>query len=183
MCMRERRTTAVVGAGLTGYSAGDVAQRATNYSSLSPQGKRAVQADAVLTAVGAVATGAQGVRASGGAAKVRTPNTATGEGYGVNDPAVRLGGKWSPKDIEDGLMGRSPEGLGSPDLHHAHQMPGSGIHEVAPGQHQGNRALHPNKYNQGVTPQMRNNDRRLHWWYRAREQGADKMYPDRIYDK
>ncbi|WP_314186598.1 hypothetical protein [Aggregatibacter kilianii] len=61
-------------------------------------------------------------------------------------------------------------------------MPGSGIHEVIPGEHRGNTALHPNKYNQGVTPEMRNADRQLHWWYRAREQGADQIYPDLIYD-
>lgn len=43
-------------------------------------------------------------------------------------------------------------------------------------------ALHPNKYNQGVTPDMRTSDRELHWWYRAREQGADELLPDWIYD-
>jgi len=54
--------TAVVGAALTGYSAGDVAQRAANYSSLSPEEKRAVQADAALTALAVVGTVAQAAR-------------------------------------------------------------------------------------------------------------------------
>ena len=29
---------------------------------------------------------------------------------------------------------------------------------------------------------MRSSDRQLHWWYRAREQGADELLPDWIYD-
>jgi hypothetical protein len=36
---------------------------------------------------------------------------------------------------------------------------------VLPDVHRGNPALHPNRFNQGVTPQMRNQDRQLHWWY------------------
>jgi hypothetical protein len=56
------------------------------------------------------------------------------------------------------------------------------IHEVLPAEHRGNTALHPNKFNQGVTPQMRQQDKQLHWWYRAREQGADQKFPDWIYD-
>ena len=43
-------------------------------------------------------------------------------------------------------------------------------------------AAHPNKFNQGVTPEMRVEDRQLHWGYRAREQGADQLLPDWIYD-
>ncbi|NEN75795.1 RHS repeat-associated core domain-containing protein [Pelistega sp. NLN82] len=125
---------------------------------------------------------AQGKSAQLAAKLSKIPNTVTGVGYGINDTPVRIQGKWSNQDIYNGLMGRSPKGLGSPDLHHAHQMPGSAIHEILPNQHRGNIALHPNKYNQGVTPQMRNSDRQLHWWYRAREQGADKIYPDLIYD-
>ncbi|SIS06338.1 RHS repeat-associated core domain-containing protein [Moraxella cuniculi DSM 21768] len=111
-----------------------------------------------------------------------TPDTTTGIGYGVNDPPVRVQGEWSKQDIYNGLMGRTPKGLGSPDLHHAHQMPGSAIHEVLPDQHRGNKALHPNKFNQGVTAKMRQEDKELHWWYRAREQGADDIYPHLIYD-
>jgi RHS repeat-associated protein len=106
----------------------------------------------------------------------------TTTGYGVNDPPVRIQGEWSINDLKQGLLGHPPRGLGSPDLHHADQMPGSGRHEVLPGAHRNNPDLHPNRYNQGVTPQMREQDRRLHWWYRAREQGADELLPDWIYD-
>jgi hypothetical protein len=104
-------------------------------------------------------------------------------GYGVSDPPVRIAGDWSINDMKQGLLGHPPRGLGSPDLHHADQMPGSGIHELLSDQHRNNSALHPNKFNQGVTPEMREQDRRLHWWYRAREQGADQLLPDWIYDK
>jgi hypothetical protein len=116
------------------------------------------------------------------AAKV-TPNPRTGVGYGVTDPPVRIQGTWTEADFKAALQGRPPPSLGRPDLHHAGQMPGSAIHEVLPDVHRGNPALHPNRFNQGVTPQMRNQDRQLHWWYRAREQGADRLYPDLIYDR
>jgi hypothetical protein len=62
-------------------------------------------------------------------------------------------------------------------------MPGAAKHEILPQSHRNNPALHKNKYNQGVTPEMREVDRQLHWWYRAREQGADQLLPDWIYDK
>jgi hypothetical protein len=64
----------------------------------------------------------------------------------------------------------------------ADQMPGSGVHEVLPDDHRNNPALHRNPFNQGVTDDMREADRQLHWWYRAREQGADELLPDWIYD-
>jgi hypothetical protein len=114
--------------------------------------------------------------------RVETPNPLTGAGYGVNNPPVRIAGDWSSSDIYNALYGRSPRGLGSPHLHHAGQMPGAGIHEVLPGNHLGNSALHPNAWNQGVTRSMRTQDANLHWWYRAREQGADTMFPNHIYD-
>lgn len=60
-------------------------------------------------------------------------------------------------------------------------MPGGAKHEILPGQHRPNSVLHPNP-NQGVTPEMRQSDRQLHWWYRAREQGADQILPNWIYD-
>ncbi|MBQ23347.1 hemagglutinin repeat-containing protein [Alcanivorax sp.] len=109
------------------------------------------------------------------------PNPLTGEGYGVNNPPVRIEGEWSRQDYFNALNGRTPKGLGKPDLHHADQMPGSGIHEVIPSEHRGNTALH-GQPNQGVTPDMRKADKELHWWYRAREQGADELFPDWIYD-
>jgi len=111
------------------------------------------------------------------------PDVRTGAGYGVNDPPVRIQGEWTDADFRAALNGSPPPSLGRPDLHHAGQMPGSAIHEVIPGQHRGNPALHPNKHNQGVTNQMRAQDRQLHWWYRAREAGADQLYPDNIYKK
>lgn len=114
----------------------------------------------------------------------QTPDWKTGVGYGVNDPPVRLAGSWSKQDLYNGLMGRSPKGLGSPHLHHADQMPGSGIHEVLPEHHLGNKALHPSgNTSQGVTSQMRDAERQLHWWYRAREQGAELFYPELVYGK
>jgi hypothetical protein len=111
-----------------------------------------------------------------------TPNPKTGAGFGVTDSPVRIPGAWTEADFRTALRGRPPMSLGSPDLHHAGQMPGAAIHEILPELHQGNKALHPNKFNQGVTDEMRRQDRQLHWWYRAREQGADKLYPDWIYD-
>jgi hypothetical protein len=101
----------------------------------------------------------------------------------VSDPPVRIQGNWTDNDLKQALLGHPPSGLGSPDLHHAGQMPGAGIHEVIRGHHRGNKALHPNKYNQGVTDEMREQDRQLHWWYRAREQGADQRLPNWIYDE
>lgn len=70
-------------------------------------------------------------------------------------------------DTKQALLGHSPKGLGKPDIHHGGQMPGVAKHEVLPEQHRNNKAHHPNKYNQGVTPEMREQDRLLHWWYRA----------------
>ena len=106
----------------------------------------------------------------------------TASGHGPNDPAARIEGEWSENDMKAGLLGHPPRGLGRPDLHHADQMPGSGIHEILPERHRGNRALHPNIYNQGVTPEMSAADRKLYWWYRAREEGADEVLPNWIYD-
>ena len=110
------------------------------------------------------------------------PDPKTGKGYGAGDNPVRINGKWSKGDMWRGLHGFTPRGLGKPDIHHGGQMPGSAKHEIVPSQHRGNKALHPNKNNQGVTPEMRKEDRQLHWWYRAREQGAGKVYPNDIYD-
>ena len=106
----------------------------------------------------------------------------TGLGYDAGDTPVRIDGDWTENDMKQALLGHPPRGLGSPDIHHGGQMPGGALHEVLPGQHRNNPALHPNTYNQGVTPEMRMEDRQLHWWYRAREQGADELLPDWIYD-
>jgi hypothetical protein len=45
------------------------------------------------------------------------------------------------------------------ELHHADNMPGSAIHEVAPNH---SSTIWHQTNNQGVTPQMRSQDSRLH---------------------
>jgi RHS repeat-associated protein len=110
------------------------------------------------------------------------PNLLTGRGYDAGDMPVRIGGTWSVNDLKQGLLGHPPRGLGSPTLHHGGQMPGAALHEVLPKYHLNNSALHRNRWNQGVTDAMRLSDRQLHWWYRAREQGADQLLPRYIYD-
>ena len=112
----------------------------------------------------------------------RTPDLPTGRGFDAGDPPVRIDGEWTVNDMKQGLLGHPPRGLGSPDIHHGGQMPGGARHEIIPKQHRNNSALHPNRSNQGVTPEIRQSDRQLHWWYRAREQGADQVLPDWIYD-
>ena len=102
-------------------------------------------------------------------------NLQTGSGFRPNNPPVRIEGEWTQSDLYNALYGRSPLGLGRPDLHHADQMPGSPIHKVLPLDHRGNVGLHPNRRNQGVTNDMRRADREMHWWMRARERGL-KMY-------
>ncbi|WP_071461341.1 hypothetical protein [Bacillus massilinigeriensis] len=118
-----------------------------------------------------------------GTGNVETPNLQTGKGYDAGDAPVQIEGPWTINDLKQGLLGHSPRGLNKPDLHHGGQMPGGAKHEIIPSQHRNNSALHQNKYNQGVTPVMRQSDRQLHWWYRAREQGADDILPEWIYDK
>lgn len=70
--------TAVVGAGLTGYSAASVADRASHYNELSAKEKRAVQADAVLTVVSAVGVGMQARGLGAAAASEDAAATAPG---------------------------------------------------------------------------------------------------------
>lgn len=104
-------------------------------------------------------------------------------GFGVGSTPSRLRGPWSADDLKQGAFGRPPRSLGRPDLHHADQMPGSGIHEIPPSMHRGNASMHPNKYNQGVTDEMRMQDRQLHWWYRSQEMGGwDILGPGYYYD-
>ena len=110
------------------------------------------------------------------------PDLITGVGYDASDPPVRVNGEWTINDMKQALLGHAPRGLRNPDIHHGGQMPGGSLHEVLPNQHRNNSALHPNIYNQGITNEMRISDRQLHWWYRAREQGADELLPDWIYD-
>lgn len=131
---------------------------------------------------GAVKKGEGRVDGEGGSKSGSKTDVTTGLGYDAGDTPVRIDGDWTENDMKQALLGHPPRGLGSPDIHHGGQMPGGALHEVLPGQHRNNPALHPNTYNQGVTPEMRMEDRQLHWWYRAREQGADELLPDWIYD-
>jgi hypothetical protein len=155
---------------------------ATGSTGIFTAGTAAVGAGAAVAGetYGGAATAEQSV---GVEAAVVKPNPKTGAGYGVNDPPVRVGeGKWTPTDIEEALEGSAPRSLGGVDLHHADQMPGSGIHEVLSSEHRGNVALRPNQWNQGVTREMRRIESRLHWWYRAQEEGAWDYYTeDEIY--
>jgi RHS repeat-associated protein len=112
----------------------------------------------------------------------RGPNIKTGIGCDAGDLPIRIEGEWTIDDMKQGLLGHPPKGLGRPDIHHGGQMPGAAKHEIVPGEHRNNPALHQNKYNQGITEEMRESDRQLHWWYRAREQGADQVLPGWIYD-
>jgi len=92
----------------------------------------------------------------------------------------RIQGPWTEKDLARAAEGKGPvdllpttnrAGKNVPiELHHADQMPGAAIHEVPPF-HSKIKGAHPNKYNQGVTPKMRQEDARLHWKMRGKEMG------------
>ena len=92
----------------------------------------------------------------------------------------RIQGPWTQRDIARAQNGQGPldfvpttnrTGSEVPlELHHADQMPGSAIHEVAPF-HSNIPGAHPNKFNQGVTPTMRAEDAQLHWYFRVQEMG------------
>ncbi|WP_139225149.1 RHS repeat-associated core domain-containing protein, partial [Dokdonella immobilis] len=112
----------------------------------------------------------------------KTCNSCSAFGYGESDPPTRIEGPWPTSDIRRGLYGHSPRSHGSPDIHHGDQQRRGARHEIRPENHRNNRALHPFKRCQGVTKAQRQADRELHWWYRAREQGADSLYPNDIYD-
>ncbi len=114
--------------------------------------------------------------------RVATNSSGNAHGLGVADPPSRVSGPWMEDDLARGAMGKPPKSLGSPELHHADQMPGAGIHEVDPVTHRlpGN---HPNMFNQGVTDAMRTSDRQLHWWYRSQEMGGrDVLDSGAFYD-
>ncbi|SDY65097.1 RHS repeat-associated core domain-containing protein [Lysobacter sp. yr284] len=114
------------------------------------------------------------VAASAGAVDLRAI------GLGVKALAQRFFGPWTKRDLMRAAEGKGPldfipmrnaAGKEVPlELHHADQMPGSAIHEVQPF-HSAIPGAHPNKYNQGVTPQMRAEDANLHWQLRGQEMG------------
>lgn len=97
-----------------------------------------------------------------------------------NAKPQRVQGPWTQRDLARAQEGKGPldfiptrnkAGREVPlELHHADQMPGSAVHEVAPFHSRINGA-HPNRYNQGVTPQMRQEDAQLHWYMRGQEMG------------
>ena len=94
-----------------------------------------------------------------------------GNGLGVNDPPSRVHGPWTRRDHGGAAVnGATPGSLGRPELHHADQMPGSGIHEVDPVAHR-QPGVHNNMWNQGVDGAMRDADRKLHWWYPVARNG------------
>ncbi|HTA66266.1 MAG TPA: RHS repeat-associated core domain-containing protein, partial [Xanthomonadaceae bacterium] len=104
----------------------------------------------------------------------------TVRGYGVGDPPSRFAGPWTQRDLQRAADGKGPldfipttnaAGKEVPlELHHAGQMPGSAVHE-APPVHSKVPGLHPNQYNQGVSPAMRTQDANLHWQMRGQEMG------------
>jgi hypothetical protein len=101
---------------------------------------------------------------------------------GPNDPPQRYIGPWTQGDLERAKEGKGPldlvpaqdaKGQRMPlQLHHGDQVPGSGVHEVAPGKlEHATPGMHPNPRSQGVTDEMRKDDARLHWWMRGQEMG------------
>lgn len=91
---------------------------------------------------------------------------------------TRIEGPWTQSDCYGALvLGAAPKSLGSPQLHHGGQMPGSGVFEIDGKQHRC-KGLHNNKRNQGVTDEMREKERKLHWMMRAQEQGCGEAFPE-----
>jgi RHS repeat-associated protein len=99
---------------------------------------------------------------------------------GPNAPPQRYQGPWTQEDLARAQNGQGPLDM-VPDtdsagrqqplqVHHADQMPGSGVHEVSRVGHR-ETGLHPNRRNQGVTDAMRRSDREQHWKYRGQEMG------------
>jgi hypothetical protein len=100
---------------------------------------------------------------------------------GPNDPPQRYVGPWTESDLQRAKEGKGPldfvpakdaRGQRMPLQLHRDQMPGSGVHEVAPGnlEHEV-PGMHPNPRTQGVTDKMREADRQLHWRLRGEEMG------------
>lgn len=107
-----------------------------------------------------------------------------GTGAGPADPPMRVEGPWTRQDIIRGALGLRPNHLGDRlEIHHADQMPGSGIHELDQVVHRGpGTDLHRNEWAQGVTKALRLQDTQLHWWYRSQQQGWGFYGPEEWYD-
>ena len=122
--------------------------------------------------------GAKVAEEAGQIAKV-IDDVADATGFGPKATPIRMQGPWTQGDLMRASNGQGPldfiptvnkAGRKMPlELHHGDQMPGSAIHEVPPA-HSGS-VPHPNKFNQGVTPQMRTQDSQLHWYLRGLEMG------------
>ncbi|MBO0871372.1 MAG: RHS repeat-associated core domain-containing protein, partial [Micromonosporaceae bacterium] len=121
----------------------------------------------------------------GGGGGGDTPHEFGPTGYGPNDPPQRIQGPWTRSDLWRGAHGMRPLQLANNlELHHADQLPGSGIHEVEQFYHRGpGSALHLNPSEQGVTDVMRGQDTQLHWWYRSQEMGRDAVPLDWWYTR
>ncbi|MCG8386479.1 MAG: hypothetical protein MJA30_13110 [Cytophagales bacterium] len=97
---------------------------------------------------------------------------------GPNDPPQRIQGPWTKGDLDRAANGQGPidmmpqtnkAGNSMPlEVHHADNMSGSAIHEVPPSHY---RTIWHQRNNQGVTPQMRSQDSKLHWQLRGQEMG------------
>jgi RHS repeat-associated protein len=132
---------------------------------------------AAIPVIGAAGNASRLGRAAAGAADAVPPGASQ---LGPNVPPQRYQGPWTENDLARAERGQGPlemapatDSAGNPiplQLHHADQMPGSGVHEVAPAEHRGT-GMHPNRYNQGVTDSMRRSDRERHWQYRGQEMG------------
>jgi RHS repeat-associated protein len=124
-------------------------------------------------AAGEAIAGERAAAAEAGAAKAASGGEAAGTRLGAGSEPQRYQGPWTKEDLARAEEGKGPQSFtqdGKPlEVHHGDQMPGSGVHEVTPGEHQ-DRSLHPNP-NQGVTRQMREEDRQLHWQMRGQEMG------------
>ena len=114
----------------------------------------------------------------GGKKKCNDCSKADWRDYEPSATPTRFEGPWSRSDCYGALvLGAAPRSLGAPQLHHGGQMPGSGVFEIDENLHRC-KDLHKNKWNQGVTNEMREADRKLHWSMRAQEQGCGEAFPE-----
>ncbi|MET9081131.1 RHS repeat-associated core domain-containing protein [Streptomyces sp. NPDC004237] len=181
-------TDAAIGAGLT-WAINTAQCRPTSATDLLVGALTGALADLVAPAWGALKTGFKGLLAPKVTVHAYTPGhgagTTGGTGAGPTDDPIRYAGPWTRADIGRGSRGLSPQRLGNGriEIHHADQMPGSGVHELERNRHRGaGTDLHRNRWKQGVTKDMRTTDTRLHWWYRSQEHGWGVYDPRTWFD-
>jgi len=169
--------------------AGNTALESTGIPQAVRTVSKAAQGDAEsIGSVAAVATvaivthkvgvGGKAITAEGSIAKI-VDNVADATGYGPKATPIRVQGPWTKGDLARAAEGKGPVDFIPTvnrannkmplELHHGDQMPGSAIHEVPPAHSK--IVPHPNKFNQGVTPLMRQQDAQLHWYLRGLEMG------------